>query len=314
MIVEIAGGIISHSLAILTDAAHMLSDVGGFIISMISIKIGQNKPTHKHSFGYHRSEVIGALASIMIIWIMVVWLSWEATDRILNLDKMEIKGNIMLITSFVSLGCNIFNLVALGHMPLPCMDNSDQANFMDSVMSVYKPHGGHSCGHDHGDGEEEEDDGHGHGDSHGHSHGDAKVGGHDHDHDHGHGHSHGGGEEGNINIRAAVVHVIGDMLQSIGVIIAAILITLYPEAKIADPICTYLFSILVLMTTIPVFRDCMRIIMEVQPNTVDSEKIRGQIQKLPDVESVDDMHTWALAGSKNIMTVHVTLVGGQGDD
>ena len=67
----------------------------------------------------------------------------------------------------------------------------------------------------------------------------------------------------NINIRAAVVHVIGDMLQSIGVIIAAILITIDSDFKIADPICTYLFSILVIFTTIPVFRDCMRILMEV---------------------------------------------------
>ena len=106
--------------------------------------------------------------------------------------------------------------------------------------------GGHDHGHSHGHG------GHDHGHSHGH-------GGHDHDH----GHSHGHGEEMNINIRAAVVHVIGDMLQSIGVIIAAILITINDDFKIADPICTYLFSILVIMTTIPVFRDCMRILMEV---------------------------------------------------
>lgn len=181
---------------------------------------------------------------------------------------------------------------------------------MDSVTSIYQPHGGHSCGHDHGDGgDDEHDHGHSHAEE-GHAHGD---GGHDHDHDHGdggHGHSHGhshGGEAENINIRAAVVHVIGDMLQSIGVIIAAVLITFYPGAKIADPICTYLFSILVLMTTIPVFRDCMKIVMEVQPNSVDADKIRDSITNIAEVESIDDLHTWALAGSKHIMTVHVTL-------
>ena len=180
MIVEIAGGILSGSLAILTDAAHMLSDVGGFVISMVSIWIGQKKPTAKNSFGFHRAEVVGALASVMIIWVMVIWLSWEATERILNLHTIKIEGPIMLITAFVSLACNCFNLIALGHCPLPCID-SEQTNFMDSVMSVYKPHGGHSCGHDHGAG------GHDHG--HGHSHG------HDHGHDHGkkaEPHSHGG--------------------------------------------------------------------------------------------------------------------------
>jgi zinc transporter 2 len=83
MIVEIVGGVMSGSLAILTDAAHMCSDVGGFVISMFSIKIGQKTPTLLKTFGYHRAEIIGALASVMIIWAMVVWLAWEATNRII---------------------------------------------------------------------------------------------------------------------------------------------------------------------------------------------------------------------------------------
>lgn len=60
-------------------------------------------------------------------------------------------------------------------------------------------------------------------------------------------------EKENINIRAAIVHLIGDLLQSVGVIIAAIVVITKPEWKIIDPICTYLFSLLTLATTIPVF-------------------------------------------------------------
>lgn len=92
MITEVIGGIMSDSLAILTDAAHMLSDVGGFAISMFSIWIGQKKPSQSNSFGYHRAEVLGALASIMIIWAMVIWLALEATDRILYHDHYEINA------------------------------------------------------------------------------------------------------------------------------------------------------------------------------------------------------------------------------
>jgi zinc transporter 2 len=84
MIVEIVGGAFSNSLAILTDAAHMLSDVTGFIISMISIWIGQKMPTKNQTWGYHRAEVLGALASIFIIWVMIVWLCMEATERVIN--------------------------------------------------------------------------------------------------------------------------------------------------------------------------------------------------------------------------------------
>lgn len=275
------------------------------------------KPTERNSYGYHRAEVVGAMASVMIIWVMVIWLSWEATERIINIDEAKLDGKIMLITSFVSLACNIFNLVALGHFPLPCIDNSNQENFMDSVMSIYKPHGGHTCGHDHGPGGHDHDHDHGHG--HGHSHSDSHSHSHaDHDHGHshshsGHGHSHKEGEI-NINIRAAFVHVVGDMLQSIGVIIAAILITFVPGTEIADPICTYLFSILVIMTTIPVSKDCMRILMEGQPTTVDADSLRNDIKGIDEVDEVNDMHVWCLAGGKNVMTCHVDLKEPHNDD
>lgn len=231
MIVEIAGGIVSNSLAILTDAAHMMSDVGGMGISMISIWIGKKAATAKNSFGYHRAEVLGALVSIIVIWLMVVWLSWEATNRMFFLSDIKIDAPIMLGTAFISLACNIFNLIVLGHMPMPCGEKKEgQKNFMDSVTSVYKPHGGHECG-GHGDGDEEAGDDHT-----GHNHGPGEG----HDHDHGHSHE-------NLNISAAVIHVIGDMLQSVGVIIASLLIYIMgPQWSIADPICTYLFSIIVM--------------------------------------------------------------------
>ena len=163
MIVEVAGGIMSGALAILTDAAHMLSDVMGFVISMVSIWVAQKAPTDKHTFGFHRAEVLGALASILIIWVMVVWLSWEATHRILYDHDYKIDADIMLITAFISLACNIFNLMALGHCPMPCVKKTEGGHshgFMDSVTSIYKPHGGHNCGHHHH---------HGH-DHHSHTH------------------------------------------------------------------------------------------------------------------------------------------------
>jgi cation diffusion facilitator family transporter len=92
---------------------------------------------------------------------------------------------------------------------------------------------------------------------------------HSHDHDDSHNHKHDHQEE-NINIRAAVVHVVGDMLQSVGVIIASLIIWKYPEAKVADPICTYIFSILVIFTTIPIFKDCMSVLMENEPSGMNS--------------------------------------------
>jgi zinc transporter 2 len=97
------------------------------------------------------------------------------------------------------------------------------------------------------------------------------------------------------------------MLQSVGVIIASIIIYFWEEASIADPICTYAFSILVIVTTIPVFRDCIRVLMESSPSQVPVDQLQNEILKVQGVKSVDDLHVWMLAGSKNAMTCHIKL-------
>ena len=71
--------------------------------------------------------------------------------------------------------------------------------------------------------------------------------------------------------------MIGDMVQSAGVIIAAVIIYYRPDWKIADPICTFLFSILVMITTIPIFRDCMRMLMEASPTDIEVVKVYNAI-------------------------------------
>ena len=78
MIIEIIGGALAHSMAIMTDAAHLLSDFSGFLISIFSIWIGTRPASNNMSYGYHRAEIIGALGSVMLIWGLTLWLIWEA--------------------------------------------------------------------------------------------------------------------------------------------------------------------------------------------------------------------------------------------
>ena len=111
MIGEIIGGYLSGSLAIITDAAHMLSDVTGFLISYFAIYMGSRPANHQMSFGYHRAEIIGALASIMLIWGIIIYLFIEAIHRIV--DPEEIDGKVMLITACVGLVCNIISIFTL---------------------------------------------------------------------------------------------------------------------------------------------------------------------------------------------------------
>jgi len=83
-----------------------------------------------------------------------------------------------------------------------------------------------------------------------------------------------------MNVRAAFLHVIGDLIQSVGVCIAAIIIYFKPEWKLADPICTFLFSLLVLFSTINIIKDCVLVFMECVPEGVDTQKIEEDLRKV----------------------------------
>jgi Co/Zn/Cd efflux system component len=78
MIVEIVGGLLADSLAIMTDAAHMFSDISGFMISILALWIARMPASNTMSFGYHRAEIVGALCSVLLIWGLTIWLVYEA--------------------------------------------------------------------------------------------------------------------------------------------------------------------------------------------------------------------------------------------
>jgi len=103
----------------------------------------------------------------------------------------------------------------------------------------------------------------------------------------------------------------GDCIQSLGVIAAAVIIYFKPEWKIADPICTFLFSVLVLFTTVPIFGDMMRLLLEGTPiDSVDTVELFNAITKIDFVEELHDFHCWELAPDKPIMTAHVVIKNG----
>ena len=128
---------------------------------------------------------------------------------------------------------------------------------------------------------------------HGHSHGGGGGG---------HGHSHG---EGNINVRAAFIHAVGDLVQSVGVMIAAIIIWAEPRAHVADPICTFLFSILVLFTTFGIMRTAARTLLNSVPTSVNMPALASQLAAIPGVANIHDLHVWAFGTGRVAMTVHM---------
>ncbi|XP_030002323.1 zinc transporter 2 [Sphaeramia orbicularis] len=280
MIGEILGGYFAGSLAVMTDAAHLLVDFTSFIISLLSLWLSSRPATHRLSYGWHRAEILGALLSVFTIWLVTGVLVYLAVERLIS-DDYTIEGTLMLITS----GCAVL------------------ANI---IMALTLHQSGH--GHSHGGLSS-----HGHGHSHKKRKGFSETANHSHSHtsdedveqkgdDHGR-----RAQQANASVRAAFVHVVGDLLQSLSVLVSAIIIFFKPEYKMADPICTFLFSILVLCTTFTIMRDILIVLMEGTPAGVNYGEVRDGLLRVKGVMAVHNLHIWALTMNQAVMTAHVAI-------
>jgi len=272
MIAEAIGGYFSNSLAVMTDAAHMLSDFTSFLVSLFALWVSSRPPSKRMSFGFYRAEILGASLSVLMIWILTGVLLYAAIDRLIH-PNYDIDADTMIIISGIGVAMNI----AMGMLL--------HGGLCDKLNTV---HHGHT---------------HGGGGSHGHSHTDGRN--HNHSHNNGsNNHSH---SSQNMNVRAALIHVIGDLVQSIGVLIAAFVIKYWPELRIADPICTFLFSGLVLATTIGLVRDASHVLMEGVPRNIDYNQVRFDLKTIDGVLAVHDLHIWSLTLDRNALTVHLAI-------
>ena len=104
---------------------------------------------------------------------------------------------------------------------------------------------------------------------------------------------------------SAYLHVLGDLLMSVGVITAAVIMNFKPTWTLADPLCTYLFSVIICCTSIPVFKDCMKVIMEGTPDDIDMEELETDLASLPGVEEVHDLHVWSISSGKLSLSCHL---------
>jgi Co/Zn/Cd efflux system component len=136
----------------------------------------------------------------------------------------------------------------------------------------------------------------GHDDCHGHNH--------FHDHDQGSNYSLDGM---NVNLRAAFIHIVGDLVQSVGVFIVAFVIWLRPEWMWFDPLCTVLFSIIVVFTTVPVSKECVRVLMEATPVKLDVPHLKAQIETVPGVVGIFEIRIWMINESRTALSAKVLV-------
>ena len=286
MIIEFICGYLAGSLAIMSDATHLLSDLAGFLISLFSLIVAMKPADRNFTFGYHRFEVLGALASILIIWGLTVWLLMAAIWRIRHPNP--IVGFLMVCIAAGGLLFNIIMNRVLAYNPV--------VNSMDSGMGAIKKNSEdeieiNSNNIDNNNdnnlkeslldknelGEEELD--------------------------------HNLKADDNPVIRAAYIHILGDMIQSAGVLIAALIIYFFqdthPGVRIVDPICTFCFAIIVLCTTFPVSRDCFYVLLESTPRDLDIEALYNELGAIEGVISVHDIHLWNISIGRPSIALHI---------
>jgi len=111
----------------------------------------------------------------------------------------------------------------------------------------------------------------------------------------------------NINIRAAFIHVIGDLLQSVGVLLAAFLILFNENWGIVDPICTLMFSVIVMSTTVYIVRDALVVLLEGRPSNIDFRVVFDALERIDGVRKVHDLRIWALTMNKVAISVHLEV-------
>lgn len=236
---EIIGGIWSGSLALLSDAAHVFSDVFALGLSFFALRVSMRPPDDRHSYGWHRAEVLAALVNGVSLLVIAIGIWVEAYKRWQN--PVTVRSTEMMVIAIIGLVVNIVVAFILG-------SHDHEREPLESKPLKRR----------------------------------------------------------NLNVQSAFLHVLGDLISSIGVIIAAILIGI-TGAQWIDPLVSVLIGIIILFGGYRVTRKALHILIEGVPEGMSVKKINDSIRSVADVETVHDLHVWNLGSESISLSAHVVL-------
>lgn len=223
MFVEVLGGYFASSLALMSDALHMFSDVAAFLASLIAMQIAQKKSSHQMTYGWKRAEVVGALLSSAFLLALLCFLAYEAIRRFFFPEK--VMGLVVFVIAVIGLLANIFMMLILQ------------------------------------------------------------------------------GKKG-LNIKAAYLHVLGDLLGSIGVILAGLIIWFF-ALDFIDPLVTLLFAFIIISSAFKIIKQSLRILMNATPKGMDVKQMEKDLLAIQGVSEIHDLHIWAMDEGNNALSCHL---------
>lgn len=226
-VAEIIGGIVSNSLALLSDALHNLGDTSAVIIAYFANLISKKESSDRKTFGFKRIEILAAFINAIILIVIIVYLFVEAFHRIKHPEP--IKGLIMLVIALIGLAANLASVFLLKKDALK-----------------------------------------------------------------------------NINIRAAYLHLLGDTISSVVVIISAGLIYWFGFFWL-DPIITILLGLYLLKETFEILKEAVDILMQGTPHGIDLSEIKKELESLPEIDNIHHVHAWNLTDREIHFECHMDL-------
>ncbi|MCL4545356.1 MAG: cation diffusion facilitator family transporter [Chloroflexi bacterium] len=226
LVVETVSGLLSHSLALLSDAGHILTDVVALALALFAAGQSQRPADATNTYGYHRTGILVALINAATLIAIVLAIAIEAIQRFQHPETVAV--GYMLVAPAVAIAVNLFIGFGLAH------------------------------------------------------------------------------EKEDLNVRAAVLHVFGDVAASAAVIVAAALILLTGWAVI-DPILSLAIALLIAIGAFRVLREAVAILMEATPHGVDVTRLARDLVQVPRVRDVHDLHVWSISSGMRMLSAHVQV-------
>jgi cobalt-zinc-cadmium efflux system protein len=225
--VEVVGGLVTGSLALLADAAHMLTDAGGLALALIAIRFAERPATPQKTYGYVRLEILAALTNAVVLLLLTIFILYEAVDRFMN--PPPILAGPMLAVATVGLAVNLASMKLLA-----------------------------------------------------------------------------AGSSESLNVKGAYFEVMSDMLGSLGVIIAA-LVVMFTGWRLADPIIGAGIGLFIVPRTWSLLKQTVNILMEGTPPEIDMVVLERALKEIPGVTAVHDLHVWTITSGLDSMSCHLVI-------
>jgi cobalt-zinc-cadmium efflux system protein len=224
--VELAGGLVSHSLALLSDAGHVLTDVFALGLAWFAVAQSKRPADRRRSYGYQRVSILAALVNSVTLIVIVIVIAFEAVRRLTHPEPVQ--GVVVIVSALAAIAVNVYVVFGLR----------------------------------------------------------------------GHGKS--------LNLRAALLHVTGDIGASVGVVVAGAVILLTGWLYI-DPILSLGIAVLIAYGAWRIVQETVNLLLEGTPADINLSEVTSEITKTEHVISVHDLHVWALSSEAMALSAHVVL-------